>query len=81
MCYIYQKDKLIGSSSDIEYVIEFTKLMIDKAIGTEKDSSKLKQLYEDKLTVNSPNVWLHKLKPILERLGYELTIEVDDSTI
>ena len=81
MYYIYQKDKLIGSSSSIDYVVEFTKLMIDKAIDTERDSRKLKQLYEDKLTVNSPNVWLHKLKPILERLGYELTIEVDDSTI
>ena len=81
MCYIYQKDKLVGSSSSIEYVVEFTKLMIDKEISTEKDSRKLKQLYEDKLTVNSPNVWLHKLKPILERLGYELTIEVDDSNI
>ena len=81
MYYIYQKDKLIGSSSSIEYVVEFTKLMVDKAISTEKDSIKLKQLYEDKLVLNSPNVWLHKLKPILERLGYELTIEVDDSTI
>ena len=81
MYYIYKERRLIGSSSSIDYVIEFTKLMIDKAIGTEKDSIKLKQLYEDKLTVNSPNVWLHKLKPILERLGYELTIEVDDSTI
>ena len=81
MYYIYQKDKLIGSSSSIDYVVEFTKLMIDKEISTEKDSRKLKQLYEDKLTVNSPNVWLHKLKPILERLGYELTIEVDDSNI
>ena len=81
MYYIYRNGKLVGSSSSIDYVIEFTKLMIDKAIGTEKDSIKLKQLYEDKLTVNSPNVWLHKLKPILERLGYELTIEVDDSTI
>ena len=78
MYYIYKDgDKLIGSSSSIDYVVEFTKLMIDKAIDTEKDISKLKQLYEDKLTVNSPNVWLHKLKPILERLGYELTIEVD----
>ena len=81
MYYIYKEERLIGSSSSIEYVVEFTKLMIDKAIGTEKDSIKLKQLYEDKLTVNSPNVWLHKLKPILERLGYELTIEVDDSNI
>ena len=81
MYYIYKERRLIGSSSSIEYVIEFTKLMIDKAISTEKDSRKLKQLYQDKLTVNSPNVWLHKLKPILERLGYELTIEVDDSTI
>ena len=81
MYYIYQKDKLVGSSSSIEYVVEFTKLMIDKEISTEKDSRKLKQLYEDKLVLNSPNVWLHKLKPILERLGYELTIEVDDSNI
>ena len=81
MYSIYRNDKLVGSSSDIEYVIEFTKLMIDKEISTEKDSIKLKQLYEDKLVLNSPNVWLHKLKPILERLGYELTIEVDDSTI
>ena len=81
MYYIYKEGRLIGSSSSIDYVIEFTKLMIDKAIDTERDASRLKQLYEDKLTVNSPNVWLHKLKPILERLGYELTIEVDDSTI
>ena len=81
MYYIYRNGKLVGSSSSIDYVVEFTKLMIDKEISTEKDSIKLKQLYEDKLTVNSPNVWLHKLKPILERLGYELTIEVDDSTI
>ena len=81
MYSIYRNGKLVGSSSDIEYVIEFTKLMVDKAIGTEKDSSKLKQLYEDKLTVNSPKAWLHELKPILERLGYELTIEVGDSTI
>ena len=82
MYYIYKDgDKLIGSSSSIDYVVEFTKLMIDKSIDTEKDSIRLKQLYRDKLTVNSPNVWLHKLKPILGRLGYELTIEVDDSTI
>ena len=81
MYYIYQKDKLIGSSSSIDYVVEFTKLMINKAIGTEKNTSRLRRLYEDKLTVNSPNAWLHKLKPILERLGYELTIEVGDSTI
>ena len=79
MYYIYKEGRLVGSSNSIEYVIEFTKLMIDKAIGTEKDSRKLKQLYQDKLAVNSPNVWLHKLKPILERLGYKL--EVDDSTI
>ena len=81
MYYIYRNGKLVGSSSSIDYVIEFTKLMIDKAISTEKDSIKLKQLYEDKLAVNSPKAWLHELKPILERLGYELTIEVDDSTI
>ena len=81
MYYIYKDGRLIGSSSDIEYVIEFTKLMIDKAIDTERDASRLKQLYEDKLVLNSPNVWLNKLQPILERLGYELTIEIDDSTI
>ena len=85
MYVIYKEGRLIGSSSSIEYVIEFTKLVVDKAIGggsTEKeDASKLKQLYEDRLVLNSPNVWLHKLKPILERLGYELTIEVEDSTI
>ena len=76
MYYIYKDGKLVGSSNDIEYVIEFTKLMIDKAIGTERDSRKLKQLYQDKLTVNSPNVWLHKLKPILERLGYKLEVDI-----
>ena len=76
MYYIYRNGKLVGSSSSIEYVVEFTKLMVDKAIGTEKDSSKLKQLYEDKLTVNSPNVWLHKLKPILERLGYKIEVDI-----
>ena len=81
MYYIYKDGRLIGSSNDIEYVIEFTKLMVDKAIGTEKDSIKLKQLYEDRVIATSPKAWLHELKPILERLGYELTIEVDDSTI
>ena len=81
MYVIYRNSKLVGSSSSIDYVIEFTKLMIDKAIGTEKDSRKLKQLYEDRIIATSPNAWLHELKPILERLGYELTIEVDDSTI
>ena len=81
MYYIYKEGRLIGSSSSIDYVIEFTKLMIDKEISTEKDSIKLKQLYEDRIIATSPNAWLHELKPILERLGYELTIEVDDSTI
>ena len=81
MYYIYKEGRLIGSSSSIDYVIEFTKLMVDKEISTEKDSIKLKQLYEDKLALNSPKAWLHELKPILERLGYELTIEIDDSTI
>ena len=81
MYSIYRNDKLVGSSSSIEYVIEFTKLVVNKAIGTEKDSSRLKQLYEDRIIATSPNAWLHELKPILERLGYELTIEVDDSTI
>ena len=76
MYYIYKDEQLIGSSTSIDYVIEFTKLMIDKAIGTEKDSRKLKQLYQDKLTVNRPNTWLHELKPILERLGYKLEVDI-----
>ena len=76
MYYIYKERRLIGSSSDIEYVIEFTKLMIDKSIDTEKDSSKLKQLYEDKLTVNSPKVGINQLQPILERLGYNLSVDI-----
>ena len=76
MYYIYQKDKLIGSSSDIEYVIEFTKLMIDKAIGTEKDSRKLKQLYEDKLVLNSPKVGINQLQHILARLEYSLEVDI-----
>ena len=76
MYYIYQKDKLIGSSSDIEYVVEFTKLMVDKEISTEKDSIKLKQLYEDKLTVNSPKVGINQLQPILARLEYSLEVDI-----
>ena len=76
MYSIYRNGKLVGSSSDIEYVVEFTKLMIDKAIGTEKDSRKLKQLYEDKLTVNSPKVGINQLQPILERLGYKLEVDI-----
>lgn len=81
MYVIYKEGQLIGSSSSIDYVVEFTKLVIDKEISTEKDISKLKQLYEDRIIATSPNAWLHELKPILERLGYELTIEIDDSTI
>ena len=77
MYYIYKEGRLVGSSNSIEYVVEFTKLMIDKAFDTEKeDASRLKQLYEDKLALNSPNVWLHKLKPILERLGYKLEVDI-----
>lgn len=76
MYYIYRNGKLVGSSSSIDYVIEFTKLMVDKAIDTEKDSIRLKQLYEDKVVLNSPNVWLHKLKPILERLGYKIEVAI-----
>ena len=76
MYYIYQKDKLIGSSSSIDYVIEFTKLMIDKAIGTERDSRKLKQLYEDKLVLNSPRVGIHQLQHILARLEYSLKVDI-----
>ena len=81
MYYIYKEGRLIGSSSSIDYVIEFTKLMIDKEISTEKDTSRLRRLYEDRIIATRPNAWLHELKPILERLGYELTIEVGDSTI
>ena len=81
MYVIYKEGRLIGSSSSIDYVVEFTKLMIDRTIDTERDTSRLKQLYQDKLTVNSPKVGINQLQHILERLGYELTIEVDDSTI
>ena len=76
MYYIYKEGRLIGSSSSIEYVVEFTKLMIDKAIGTEKDSRKLKQLYEDKLTVNSPKVGISQLQHILARLEYSLKVDI-----
>ena len=54
MYYIYKDERLIGSSSSIDYVVEFTKLMIDKEISTEKDSIKLKQLYEDRIIATSP---------------------------
>lgn len=76
MYSIYKDGRLIGSSNDIEYVIEFTKLMVDKAIDTEKDRSRLKQLYEDKLVLNSPKVGLNKLQHILERLGYKLEVDI-----
>ena len=76
MYYIYKEGRLIGSSSSIDYVVEFTKLMVDKEISTEKDSSRLKQLYEDKLMVNSPKVGLNKLQHILERLGYSLEVAI-----
>lgn len=76
MYYIYKDERLVGSSSSIDYVVEFTKLMVDKAISTEKDSRKLKQLYEDKLTVNSPKVGINQLQPILERLGYKLEVDI-----
>ena len=76
MYSIYRNGKLVGSSSDIEYVVEFTKLMVDKEISTEKDSIKLKQLYEDKLTVNSPKVGINQLQHILERLGYKLEVDI-----
>ena len=76
MYYIYKEGRLIGSSNDIEYVIEFTKLMVDKEISTEKDSIKLKQLYEDRVIATSPKAWLHELKPILERLGYKLEVDI-----
>ena len=76
MYYIYKDGRLIGSSSSIDYIVEFTKLMIDKAIDTEKDSSRLKQLYEDKLTVNSPKVGLNQLQHILARLEYSLEVDI-----
>ena len=76
MYSIYRNDKLVGSSSDIEYVVEFTKLMIDKEISTEKDSIKLKQLYEYKLTVNSPKVGINQLQHILARLEYSLEVDI-----
>ena len=76
MYYIYKDERLIGSSSSIEYVVEFTKLMVDKAISTEKDSIKLKQLYEDGLTVNSPQVGINKLQHILARLEYWLEVDI-----
>ena len=76
MYYIYRNGKLVGSSSSIDYVVEFTKLMIAKAIDTEKDSSRLKQLYEDKLTVNSPKVGLNQLQHILARLEYSLEVDI-----
>ena len=76
MYSIYRNGKLVGSSSDIEYVVEFTKLMVDKEISTEKDSRKLKQLYEDKLTVNSPKVGINQLQHILARLEYSLEVAI-----
>ena len=76
MYSIYRNGKLVGSSSDIEYVVEFTKLMVDKEISTEKDSIKLKQLYEDKLTVNSPKVGINQLQHILARLEYSLEVDI-----
>ena len=76
MYSIYRNGKLVGSSSDIEYVVEFTKLMVDKEISTEKDSIKLKQLYEDKLTVNSPKVGINQLQHILARLEYSLEVAI-----
>ena len=76
MYYIYKERRLIGSSSSIEYVVEFTKLMIDKAIGTEKGASRLKQLYEYKLVLNSPKVGVNQLQHILARLEYSLEVDI-----
>ena len=76
MYSIYRNDKLVGSSSDIEYVVEFTKLMIDKAIDTERDASRLKQLYEYKLVLNSPKVGINQLQHILARLEYSLEVDI-----
>ena len=74
MYSIYRNGKLVGSSSSIDYVIEFTKLMIDRTIDTEKDISRLKQVYQDKLTVNSPKVGINQLQHILARLEYSLEV-------
>lgn len=76
MYYIYKDGRLIGSSSSIDYVIEFTKLMIDRTIDTERDTSRLKQLYEDKLVLNSPKVGINQLQHILARLEYSLEVDI-----
>ena len=76
MYSIYRNGKLVGSSTSIEYVVEFTKLMVDKEISTEKDSRKLKQLYEDKLVLNSPKVGINQLQHILARLEYSLEVDI-----
>lgn len=78
MYSIYRNGKLIGSSSSIDYVVEFTKLMIDRTTGdTEKNSSsRLKQLYEDKLVLNSPKVGINQLQHILEHVGYKLEVDI-----
>ena len=76
MYYIYKDGRLIGSSNDIEYVIEFTKLMIDKAIDTERDASRLKQLYRNKTLINMPDIYLNELGVILTRLGYNLSVDI-----
>lgn len=75
MYYIYKEGRLIGSSNSIDYVVEFTKLMVDKAIDTERDASGLKQLYEDKVVVNSPKVGINQLQHILARLEYSLEVD------
>ena len=77
MYYIYKDGRLIGSSNDIEYVIEFTKLMIDKAIGTEKDTSRLRRLYRNKTLINMPDIYLNELGVILTRLGYNLSVDIE----
>ena len=77
MYYIYKDGRLIGSSNDIEYVIEFTKLMVDKAIDTEKDASRLRRLYRNKTLINMPDIYLNELGVILTRLGYNLSVDIE----
>ena len=76
MYYIYKEGRLIGSSSSIDYVIEFTKLMIDKEISTEKDTSRLRRLYRNKTLINMPDIYLNELGVILTRLGYNLSVDI-----
>lgn len=76
MYSIYKDGRLIGSSNDVEYVIEFTKLMIDRTIDNEKDASRLRRLYRNKTLINMPDIYLNELGIILTRLGYKLSVDI-----